>query len=109
MIKKVLIACRGEVAVELITEFARAGVQKVAVYTMQDQKSEHVRLADEAVCIGKTLQSYVDWLRIISAAEICDANAIHTGGGPLSTHERFAEVCDESGIHLVNGNPGPAI
>src|SRR6185503_15103797 len=94
MIRKVLIACRGEVAVRLLSEFA---VQTVAVYTVQHCNSEHARLADEAICIGETLRSYhSDWPRIISAAEISDVDAIHPGDGPLCNHERFAEVCTES-------------
>jgi acetyl-CoA carboxylase biotin carboxylase subunit len=108
MIRKILIACRGDVARRLIGEYAEADVQTVAVYTMEDYNSEHARLADEAICIGKTSKSYhIDWPRIISAAEISDVDAIHTGDGPLSTHERFAEVCDECDIHLINGNAEP--
>jgi acetyl-CoA carboxylase, biotin carboxylase subunit len=103
MIKKVLIACRGEVAVRLLWEFAKSDVQTVAIYTLQDCNSEHVRIADEAICIGKTLKSYgSDWHRVISAAEISDVQAIHAGDGPLSTHERFAEVCVECGIQLIS-------
>ena len=108
MIKKVLIACHGEVAIRLLSEFAGAAVKTVAVYTEQDSNSEHARLADEAICIGKTLKSYYsDWHRIISAAEISDVDSIHPGGGPLSTHERFAEVCTEIGIHLIGSNAEP--
>src|SRR6266446_1339892 len=80
MIRKVLIADHGEVAIRLLSEFAGAGVKTVAVYTVQDCNSEHVRLADEAICIGKTLKSYhSDWHRIISAAEISEVDAIHPG------------------------------
>ena len=102
MIRKVLIADRGEVAIRLLSEFAGAGVKTVVVYTQEDCDSEYVRIADEAICIGKTLMSYYsDWQRIITAAEITDVDAIHPGDGPLSSHERFAEVCTEIGIQLI--------
>jgi acetyl-CoA carboxylase biotin carboxylase subunit len=108
MIKKVLIADHGDVAIRLLSKFAREGVRTVAVYTQEDCNSEHVQLADEVICIGRTLKSYhSDWERIISAAEVSDVNAIHPGDGPLSTHERFAEVCTECGIHLIrDSEPG---
>jgi len=105
MIKKVLIADHGDVAVRLITEFKRAGVKTVTVYTQEDHSSDHAQLADEIICIGKTLKSYhSDWHRIISAAEISEADAIHPGDGPLSTDERFAEVCTAAEIHLIGRN-----
>lgn len=101
-IRKVLIADHGDVAIRLLLEFKRVGVKTVTVYTEQDCNSKHVQLADEVICIGKTPMSYSsDWHRIISAAEISEADAIHLGDGPLSTHERFAEVCAESGIQLL--------
>ncbi len=102
MIRKVLIACRGETATRLLSQFARSDIRTVAVYTEEDCNSEHVQLADETICIGKTLKSYAsDWHRIISAAEICEVDAIHAGDGPLSAHERFAEVCTECGIQFL--------
>ena len=77
-------------------------MRTVAIYTQEDSNSEHIKLADEAICIGKTLQSYEsDWERIISAAEISEVDAIHAGDGPLSAHERFAEVCAECDIQLI--------
>ena len=80
-------------------------MRTVAVYTQQDCNSEHIQLADESICIGKTLKSYYsDWNRIISAAEISEVDAIHPGDGPLSTHERFAEVCAEIGIQFLGRN-----
>ena len=105
MIKKVLIADHGDAAVRLLWEFKRVGVKTVTVYTEEDHSSAHVQLADETICIGKTLKSYSgDWHRIISAAEISEADAIHPGDGPLSTHERFAEVCAEIGIRFLGRN-----
>jgi acetyl-CoA carboxylase, biotin carboxylase subunit len=105
MIRKVLIACGGEAATRLLSQFAKADIRTVAVYTQEDCNSEHIQLADENFCIGRTLKSYTsDWHRIISAAEVSDADAIHAGDGPLSTHERFAEVCTECGIQLITGS-----
>gem|GEM_PF-2504019 len=105
MIRKILIVCRGEVAIRLLSEFAEAGVRTVAVYTAQDCNSEHARLADETIYLGETFSScYSDWPRIISAVEISEVDAIHLGDSPLSTHERFAEVCDECDIQLIRGN-----
>jgi acetyl/propionyl-CoA carboxylase alpha subunit len=102
MIRKVLIACRGEAANRLIAEFAKSNVRTVAVYTEEDHSAEHVQLADEIICIGETLKSYVtDWARIILAGEISDVDAIHAGGGPLSDHKEFAKGCAESGIRLM--------
>ncbi|MCD6048726.1 MAG: acetyl-coenzyme carboxylase carboxyl transferase subunit alpha, biotin carboxylase [Verrucomicrobia bacterium] len=103
LIRKVLIACRGELANHLLTEFAEAHVQTVAVYTGQDVTAVHIQLADEAICIGKTLKSYHnDWHRIISAAEISECDAIHPGDGPLSTHEEFVEACIKNNIRLLS-------
>ena len=108
MIRKVLIACGGEAAIRLISGFAKSSVRTVAVYTAEDCNSGHMRLADEAVCIGETLKSYEsDWPLIISAAEVSDADAIHPGDGPLSIHERFAEACTESGIRLIGRDAEP--
>lgn len=102
MIKKVLIACRGETAIRLLSLFAKANVRTVAVYTLDDSNSAHIQLADENICIGGTLESYTkDWHRIISAVEVSDADAIHAGAGPLSADERFAEACVECGIKLI--------
>jgi len=108
MIKKVLIADHGDTAVRLLFEFKRVGVKTAVVYTEQDLHSAHIQIADEAICIGKTLKSYAsDWHRIITAVEIIKADAIHPGDGPLSTHERFAEVCAEIGVKLLGKNVEP--
>lgn len=104
MIRKVLIADHGHVAIRMLFEFKRVGVKTVAVYTQQDCNSEYLQMADQIICIGKTPKSYGDWQRIISAAEISKVDAIHPGDGPLSTHERFAEVCAEIGVQLLGRN-----
>ena len=102
MIKKVLIAYGGEAATQLVLEFTRSNVRTVAVYTQQDSNSEHIRLAHESFCIGRTLKSYhTDWHRLISAAELTEVDAIHAGDSPLATDERFAEVCTEIGVQLI--------
>lgn len=104
MINKVLIADHGDGAIRLLSEYKQAGVKTVAVYTVHDVNSEHVRLADEVICIGDTQTSYHgDWQRIISAAEISEVDAIHPGDGPLSTHKRFAEACSKIGVQLLGG------
>jgi acetyl/propionyl-CoA carboxylase alpha subunit len=105
MIQKVLIADHGDTAVRLLWEFKRAGVKTVTVYTEEDCHSAHVALGDDAICIGKAFKCYTTrWDRIISAAEISGANAIHPGGGPLSTNERFIEVCNEIGVQFLGPN-----
>ncbi len=105
MIRKVLIADHGEVAVGLLSEFKRAGVRTVAVYTVEDCNAEHVQVADEICCIGGTPKSYdTDWKHIISAAEIYEVDAIHPGNGPLSIHERFAGACTKIGVQLLGKN-----
>jgi acetyl-CoA carboxylase, biotin carboxylase subunit len=101
MIRKVLIADHGYVALRLLFEFRRVGMKIVAVYTQQDCDFEYLQMADEIVCIGKTPKSYGDWQRIISAAEIYEVDAIHPADGPLTSHERFAEVCAEIGVQLL--------
>jgi acetyl/propionyl-CoA carboxylase alpha subunit len=105
MIRKVLIADHGEVAVGLISEFKRAGVRTVAVYTVQDCNSEHVQAADEIICIGDTPKDYIDcWQHIISAAEISEVDAIQLGGGALSGHQGFADACAKIGVQLLGRN-----
>jgi len=80
-------------------------VKTVTVYTQEDHSAEHVQLADEVICIGKTLKSYSsDWHRIISAVEISEVDAVHPGAGPLATHERFAEVCADIGVRFLGGS-----
>ena len=78
---------------------------KIRFNPLTSHSAEHVQLADEVICIGKTLKSYEsDWHRVISAAEISEVDAIHPGDGPLSTHERFAEVCAEIGVQFLRSN-----
>jgi acetyl-CoA carboxylase biotin carboxylase subunit len=101
--KKVLIANRGEIALRIIRVCKQFGIKTVAVYSEADRDSLHVRFADEAVCIGPppSKESYLKIPRIIAAAEITGAEAIHPGYGFLAENARFAEICKTSGIKFI--------
>ncbi len=103
MFNKILIANRGEIAVRIIRACRELGIHTVAVYSTADEDSLHAMLADESVCIGpaKATDSYLDITRIISAAVITGANAIHPGFGFLSENAKFAKICEESNIKLI--------
>ena len=109
MIRKVLIANRGEIALRIICACKDLGLRTVAVYSEADRYSLHVRFADEAVCIGpaKSALSYLNIPAVISAAEITNVDAIHPGYGFLSENADFAEVCHTSAIKFVG--PQPAV
>jgi acetyl-CoA carboxylase biotin carboxylase subunit len=101
--KKVLIANRGEIALRVIRACQELGVSTVAVYSQADAESLHVRFADEEVCIGppRSSESYLNIPRIIAAAEITGAEAIHPGYGFLAENAEFAEICGRSGIAFI--------
>jgi len=103
MFNKILIANRGEIALRIIRACKELNIATVAVYSTADQDSLHVRFADEAVCIGKSQpnDSYLNIPRIISAAAITNADAIHPGYGFLSENEHFAEVCEACDITFI--------
>ncbi len=103
MFKRVLVANRGEIALRIIRACRELDIESVAVYSEADVDSMHVQLADEAVCIGPAAgrDSYLKMDRIIAAAEITGADAIHPGYGFLSENARFAEVCETSGITFI--------
>ena len=103
MFKKVLIANRGEIALRVIRACRELGVQTVAVYSEADRESLHVRFADDDVCIGPApaRDSYLKIPRIIAAAEIAGADAIHPGYGFLAENAEFAETCAASNIAFI--------
>ncbi len=110
MFRKVLVANRGEIALRIIFACKELQVQTVAVYSVADQDSLHVRFADEAVCIGpaKSQESYLNIPSIISAAEITNVDAIHPGYGYLAENAYFAEVCETCNIKFI-GPPARVI
>ena len=103
MIQKLLIANRGEIAVRIIRACRELGIETVAVYSEADAGSLHSELADEAVCIGPgpSTESYLNMERLISAAMITGADAIHPGYGFLSENARFAELCERCNMTFV--------
>jgi acetyl-CoA carboxylase biotin carboxylase subunit len=107
MFKKVLIANRGEVALRVIRACKELGIRTVAVYSEADANSLHVNFADEDVCIGPapSAESYLNVARIISAAEITDAEAIHPGYGFLAENAEFAELCATCKIKFIGPSP----
>ena len=103
MFKKVLIANRGEIALRVIRACRELGILTVAVYSEADRDSLHVRFADDDVCIGPAAgrDSYLKIPRIIAAAEITGADAIHPGYGFLAENAEFSEICTASGITFI--------
>ena len=106
MFKKILIANRGEIALRIIRTCKEMGIETVAVYSTADKDSLHVRFADEAVCIGPapSRESYLNIPRIIAAAEITNADAIHPGYGFLSENAEFSKICEEYGIKFIGAS-----
>lgn len=109
MIKKVLIANRGEIAVRIIRACREMGIETVAVYSEADRESLHTQLADEAICIGPgpSSESYLNMERIMSATMVSGADAIHPGFGFLSENARFAEICEQCNVTFVG--PGSEV
>jgi acetyl-CoA carboxylase biotin carboxylase subunit len=107
MFKKILIANRGEIALRVIRTCREMGIKTVAVYSTADRESLHVRFADEAVCIGPppSKESYLNMVRIIAAAEITNADAIHPGYGFLSENAKFSKLCQQHGIKFIGALP----
>jgi acetyl-CoA carboxylase, biotin carboxylase subunit len=106
MFKKVLIANRGEIALRIIRACRELDIQTVAVYSEADRESLHVRFADDDVCIGPApaRESYLKIPRLIAAAEITGADAIHPGYGFLAENAEFAETCAASNITFIGPN-----
>ena len=109
MFSKILIANRGEIAIRIIRALSEMGIKSVAVYSNADKNSLHRYLADESICIGSedASDSYLRADRIISAALLTGAKAIHPGYGFLSENEEFASLCEENGIAFIG--PGSAL
>ncbi len=107
MLKKILIANRGEIALRVIRTCREMGIKTVAVYSTADKDSLHVKFADEAVCIGRpqSSDSYLNIPHLMAAAEITNADAIHPGYGFLAENARFAQICGEHGIKFIGPKP----
>lgn len=107
MIKKVLIANRGEIAVRIIRACRELGIATVAVYSTGDANALHAKIADEAVCIGpaSSAESYLNMRSIIAACEITGADAVHPGFGFLSENAHFARTCEKCGITFIGPKP----
>ena len=103
MLNKILIANRGEIAVRIIRACKEMNIKTVAVYSTADANAMHVKLADEAICIGpaSSSKSYLNIKNIIEAAHITGADSIHPGFGFLSENSHFAKICEECNIKFI--------
>ena len=103
MIRKILIANRGEIAVRIIRACREMGIETVAVYSEADREALHTKLADEAICIGPAAlsESYLSMEKILSAAVVSGADAIHPGFGLLSENSKFARRCKACRITFI--------
>ena len=107
MFTKLLIANRGEIALRVVRTAKEMGISTVAVYSEADRNAPFVRFADEAVCIGppSSKESYLNMPRIIAAAEITNADAIHPGYGFLSENAKFSKLCQQHNIKFIGALP----
>lgn len=106
MLKKILVANRGEIAVRIIRACREMGIQTVAIYSEADETALHKSLADESVCVGPAVsyKSYLNVKNIIEAACLTGCDSIHPGFGFLSENSNFAKMCDEIGIKFIGPN-----
>lgn len=107
MFSKVLIANRGEIAVRVIRACKEMNIVTVAVYSEADREALHVKMADEAYCIGPTASkdSYLNMANLVSVANLTNADAIHPGYGFLAENANFAEICTRCGITFIGPDP----
>ena len=107
MFRKILIANRGEIALRVLRACRELDIRTVAVYSEADRDSLHVRFSDEDICIGPApgRESYLNVPRILAAAEITGADAIHPGYGFLAENAEFAEICGRSGLVFIGPTP----
>ncbi|GLV62234.1 acetyl-CoA carboxylase biotin carboxylase subunit [Bacillus mycoides] len=107
MIKKVLIANRGEIAVRIVRACKEMDIETVAIYSEADKESLHVQIADEAYCVGPTIskESYLNLTNIISVAKLTGCDAIHPGYGFLAENADFAELCRECNLIFIGPSP----
>ena len=103
MLKKVLVANRGEIAVRIIRACRELNIKTVAIYSEADKEALHTRLADEAICVGPSIptKSYLNVKNILEAACITGADSIHPGFGFLSENANFAKMCEETGLKFI--------
>lgn len=103
MLKKVLVANRGEIAVRIIRACKELNIKTVAVYSEADKEAMHTKLADEAICIGpaQAAKSYLNYKNILEAANVTGADSIHPGFGFLSENAMFAKMCEECNIKFI--------
>jgi acetyl-CoA carboxylase, biotin carboxylase subunit len=107
MFKKILVANRGEIALRVIRACKELGIQSAAVYSEADDKSLHLALAEERICIGPPMSaaSYLNIASILNAAVRCGADAVHPGYGYLAENDEFARACEDSGIVFIGPSP----
>lgn len=106
MLKKILIANRGEIAVRIIRSCQELGIETVAIYSTADKESLHVQLADEAICVGdyKSSESYLNMKNILMAATLTGCDSVHPGFGFLSENSTFARLVEECGMTFIGPN-----
>jgi acetyl-CoA carboxylase biotin carboxylase subunit len=107
MFQRILVANRGEIALRIMRACKELGIQTVAVHSTADTDSLHVKFADEAICIGPhpAPESYLNYNRILAAAEVSGADAIHPGYGFLAENAEFADMCESCGLTWIGPSP----